>query len=145
MKNERPFTGTGWSFPPTFEKREGKVLLTSDKEDIERSLEILLGTIKGERIMLPSYGCNLDEMIFESFNLTIKNYMIDLIQTAILYHEPRIELKKISIDESFITDGRLLIELDYIIRSSNSRFNMVYPFYIEEGTDISQPKTLEIT
>ncbi|MEX0290388.1 MAG: GPW/gp25 family protein [Flavobacteriaceae bacterium] len=136
MKNERPFTGSGWSFPPTFDKVERKVLLTSDKEDIEKSLEILLGTIKGERIMQPSFGCNMDEMVFESFNLTTKNYLIDLVQTAILYHEARIEPLKIALDESFITEGRILIEIDYIIRSSNSRFNMVYPFYINEASEI---------
>lgn len=116
-------------------------MLTSDKDDIERSLEILLGTIKGERIMQPSFGCNLDELVFESFNLTMKNYMIDLLKTAILYHEPRIDLQKVHIDESFIHEGRLLIELDYIVRSSNSRFNMVYPFYIQEGTDVSETAT----
>jgi len=136
MNIERPFTGTGWSFPPTFNKLENTVELTSDKEDIEKSLEILLGTIKGERIMQPSYGCNLDEMVFESFNLTMKNYLIDLVKTAILYHEARIDPQAIVINESFITEGKVLIEIDYIIRSSNSRFNMVYPFYINEATDV---------
>ncbi|NAS14302.1 GPW/gp25 family protein [Poritiphilus flavus] len=139
MKSERPFTGTGWSFPPAFSKTEKKVLLTSDREDIEKSLEILLGTIKGERVMQPSFGCNLDEMVFESFNLTMKNYLMDLISTAILYHEARIEPLKISIDESTILEGKVLIVIDYIIRASNSRFNMVYPFYINEGTEIPKP------
>jgi len=142
MKKERSFTGTGWSFPPTFNQKSGTVNLTADRVDIEKSLEILLGTVKGERIMQPSYGCNLDQLVFESFNLTIKNYLIELVQNAILYHEARIEVQKISIDENFIFEGRLLIEIEYIIRSTNSRFNMVYPFYIEEGTDISQPITL---
>jgi len=139
MNTKRPFTGTGWGFPPTFSTNEQKVVMTSDKEDIEKSLEILLGTIKGERIMQPSYGCNLNEMVFESFNLTMKNYLIDLIKTAILYHEARIEPSKIAIDESFIHEGRVHIEIDYIIRSSNSRFNMVYPFYINEATEIQKP------
>lgn len=138
--NNRPFTGTGWSFPPTFDRTEGMVFLTSDREDIERSLEILLGTVKGERLMQPSYGCNLDEMVFESFNLTMKNYLIDLIKTAILYHEARIEPEKIELDERFIHEGRILISIDYIIRSSNSRFNVVYPFYINEGTEIPSPQ-----
>ena len=139
MKTERPFTGSGWSFPPTFDKAEQTVLLTSDAEDIKKSLEILLGTIKGERIMQPSFGCNLDEMVFESFNLTMKNYLIDLIKTAILYHEARIDPIQISIDESFITEGRVMIHIDYNIRSSNSRFNMVYPFYLNEASEITKP------
>jgi phage baseplate assembly protein W len=136
MNTKRPFTGTGWSFPPTFDKTEKKVLLTSDREDIERSLEILLGTTRGERVMLPNYGCNLDEMIFESFNLTLRNYLMDLVKTAILYHEPRIEPLKISLDDSHINEGRILIKIEYIIRATNSRYNMVYPFYLNEGSEI---------
>lgn len=134
---ERKFTGTGWRFPVRFDSTEKTVSMTNDREDIERSLQILLGTVKGERIMRPSFGCNLDHMVFENFNLTVKNLLIDLVRTAILYHEPRIELVSVVIDESLILDGQVLIEIEYIIRTTNSRFNMVYPFYIEEGTEIS--------
>lgn len=134
--NGKEFLGRGWDFPPSFDKRERKTEMTSDREDIERSLEILLGTRKGERVMRPDYGCNLDEMVFESFNLSLKTYLADMVETAILYHEPRIEPLNINIDDSFIHEGRLMIEIDYIIRSTNSRFNMVYPFYLEEGTEI---------
>lgn len=138
MSNQegKEFLGRGWDFPPTFNKTEQKTELTSDRQDIERSLEILLGTRKGERVMRPDYGCNLDEMVFESFNLSTKTYMADMVKTAILYHEPRIEPLEINIDDSFIYEGRLLIEINYIIRATNSRFNMVYPFYLEEGTEI---------
>lgn len=134
--NGKEFLGRGWSFPPSFDKSERKSEMTSDRQDIERSLEILLGTRKGERVMRPDYGCNLDEMVFESFNLSLKTYLADMVETAILYHESRIEPMKITIDDSFIHEGRLMIEIDYIIRSTNSRFNMVYPFYLEEGTEI---------
>lgn len=136
MENKQSFLGSGWSFPPAFDKTEKRVALTHDREDIERSLEILLGTRKGERVMRPEYGCNLDEMVFESFNLSLKTYLADMVETAILYHEPRIEPLQITIDDSFIHDGRLLIEIDYRVRATNSRFNMVYPFYLEEGTEI---------
>ena len=134
--NEKEFLGRGWDFPPAFNKTEKKTDMTSGRRDIERSLEILLGTRKGERVMRPGYGCNLDEMVFESFNLSTKTYLADIVETAILYHEPRIEPLEINIDDSFIYEGRLMIEIDYIIRSTNSRFNMVYPFYLEEGTEI---------
>ena len=136
MSAERPFTGTGWSFPPAFDRSNRKVQLTSDQEDIERSLEILLGTVKGERVMLPSYGCNLDSMVFETFNLTVKNYLVDLITTAILYHEPRIEPQNVEVDDAFIHEGLLNLNIEYIIRSTNSRYNKVYPFYINEGSEI---------
>jgi len=138
MENQegKEFLGRGWGFPPSFNRAENKAEMTSDREDIERSLEILLGTRKGERVMRPDYGCNLDEMVFESFNLSMKTYLADMVETAILYHEPRIEPLEINIDDSFIYEGRLMIEIDYLIRATNSRFNMVYPFYLEEGSEI---------
>ena len=122
----------------TFSLKNEKVEMTSDREDIERSLQILLGTVKGERVMRPGYGCNLNDMVFESFNLTLKNYLMDLIKTAILYYEARIEPTKIAINERFIAEGRIDIEIEYLIRSTNSRFNFVYPFYINEGSEIPQ-------
>jgi phage baseplate assembly protein W len=136
--NNKEFLGTGWSFPPAFEKTKGtrRVEMTSNREDIERSLEILLGTRKGERVMRPDYGCNLDEMVFESFNLSLKTYLADMVETAILYYEPRIEPLEITVDDSQIHEGQVLIEIDYMIRSTNSRYNMVYPFYLEEGAEI---------
>ena len=138
MNNQegKEFLGRGWGFPPSFEKSEQKTEMTSNREDIERSLEILLGTRKGERVMRPDYGCNLDEMVFESYNLSMKTYLANMVETAILYHEPRIEPLEINIDDSFIYEGRLMIDIDYTIRATNSRFNMVYPFYLEEGTEI---------
>ncbi len=138
MSINRKFTGIGWSFPPTFQKNSREVVMSSDTEDIEQSLSILLGTIKGERVMHPSYGCNLDEMLFESYNLTIKNFLIDLVKTAILFYEPRIDPTKIGINETFIHEGKVLIEIEYTVRSTNSRFNMVYPYYINEGIEIQQ-------
>jgi len=138
MSANRKFTGIGWSFPPTFKKTAKEVIMSSDIEDIEESLTILLGTLKGERVMHPSYGCNLNEMLFESYNLTIKNYLIDLVKTAILFYEPRIEPKNIGINETFIHEGKVLIEIEYMVRATNSRFNMVYPYYINEGIEIQQ-------
>ena len=104
--------------------------------DIKSSLEILLSTRLGERIMLPDYGCNLDDLVFEALNLTIKTYVIELIKTAILYYEPRIDVNKIEIDPTNELEGILLINIDYTIRTTNSRRNMVYPYYKQEGNEL---------
>jgi uncharacterized protein len=104
--------------------------------DIKSSLQILLSTRLGERIMVPGYGCNLEELLFSPLNLTLKTYVIDLIKTAILYHESRIDVKKIDIDPTDELNGVLLINIDYIIRTTNSRMNMVFPFYKEEGNEL---------
>lgn len=136
MMTKNSFLGTGWSFPPEFKRDTQSVKMIDDEEDIKSSLEILLSTRLGERIMLPDYGCNLDEMLFKPLNLTLKTYVIDLIKTAILYHEPRIDVKKIEIDSTNELEGELLINIDYVVRATNSRKNMVYPFYKTEGSEI---------
>lgn len=136
MENERAFLGTGWSFPPEFNVKTKTVVMLSDEEDIQSSLEILLSTKIGERIMLPKYGCNMDELLFNPLNRTLKTYVSELIKTAILYHEPRIDVEKIDITQGDDLNGELLIILDYKVRATNSRINMVYPFYKNEGTDI---------
>jgi phage baseplate assembly protein W len=96
-------------------------------------LEILLSTRLGERIMLPKYGCNLDDLMFENLDRTLKTYVTELIKTAILYHDPRIDVEKIDITQSEPLEGKLLIKIDYRIRVTNSRYNFVFPYYKEEG------------
>ncbi len=135
MEEYHSFLGRGWGFPPEFSKDSKSVKLIEDEEDIKSSLEILLSTRLGERIMVPDYGCNLDELLFKPLNLTLKTYVVDLIKKAILYHEPRIDVNKIAIDPINELNGELLIKLDYTIRSTNSRKNMVFPFYKTEGSE----------
>ena len=130
------FLGRGWSFPPSFKKELMSVEMTEKKEDIEKSLQILLTTMTGERIMQPRYGCNMDELVFESLNTTTKTLMIDKIQTSILYFEPRIDVTKIELNDSNQLEGEVLVEIEYVIRSTNSRFNFVFPYYIKEGTEL---------
>lgn len=136
MNENQSFLGRGWSFPPEFNKESRSVKMLEDEVDIKSSLKILLSTRLGERVMIPGYGCNLEELLFSPLNLTLKTYVIDLIKTAILYHEPRIDVKKIDIDPADELNGVLLINIDYIIRSTNSRMNMVFPFYKEEGNEL---------
>jgi uncharacterized protein len=128
------FLGTGWSFPPSFDAVSGQALLTSDEADIQLSLQILLSTRPGERVMVPGYGCNLDEMLFEPVTTTFKTYISETIRKAILYYEARIDLQSVTIDDSRQTEGVVLVILVYMVRTTNSRFNLVYPYYINEAT-----------
>lgn len=136
MEDKKSFLGIGWSFPPEFSKTQKEVFMTSDEEDIKNSLQILLTTQLGERVMFPDYGCNLDELLFEGLNRTLITYVVELIKTAILYYEPRIDVIKIDISETDELEGTLSIEIEYKVRATNSRTNVVFPFYKEEGTDI---------
>lgn len=130
------FIGTGWSFPPRFSKAAGDLIMVSDIDDIIESLSILLSTSMGERIMVPSYGSNLQDFIFEPMGQSMLSFIENLIYEAILYHEPRISLNKVTLDTSSYVEGKLLIEIDFTVSSTNSRYNYVYPFYINEGSSL---------
>lgn len=136
METKKSFLGTGWGFPPQFDNTLSAVNMISDVEDINSSLGILLSTRQGERVMQPTYGCNLDELVFEPLTTTFKTYIKDLIATAILYYEPRIDVNRIELDDSEELQGKVLITVEYTVRSTNSRFNFVYPYYKTEGTEV---------
>jgi uncharacterized protein len=136
MEDFTSFLGTGWSFPPTFDVHSKSLKTSSDDKDIDESLTILLTTRLGERIMLPEYGCNMEDLLFKSLDLTMKTFAIDRIKTAILYHEPRIDVEKIDITQGNDLEGILLVQIDYRIQATNSRRNFVFPFYKGEGSEI---------
>ncbi|PWB24996.1 GPW/gp25 family protein [Flavobacterium sp. HTF] len=136
METEQDFLGIGWSFPPEFKANTKEVTMLKDESDIKSSLEILLSTKIGERIMQPKYGCNMDELLFNPLNRTLKTFVSELIKTAILYHEPRIDVEKIDITKGDDLSGELLVLIDFKVRATNSRINMVYPFYQQEGTNL---------
>src|SRR4030042_1612721 len=100
MEKKLPFLGIGWSFPPTFNKSLGTVQMTSGEEDINNSLEILLSTEIGERLIEPNYGCNLKNLVFEPIDASLLAYIEELITNAIVYFEPRIKLERVKITES---------------------------------------------
>jgi len=138
------FLGRGWSWPPEFLLNPPRVTMLEDEADIVSSLQILLSTIPGERVMQPLYGCNLTELIFESLDTRIKTLMADKIESAILYYEPRVNLESIVFDESQEMEGVVLIDIVYQVKTTNSRFNFVYPFYKQEGTDINLTTTVSL-
>ena len=135
---QKDFLGKGWSFPPTFQNGGFGVTTVSEEADVKQSLEIILATTPGERVMRPDFGCNMRDMVFEPLNTTVITYMRDQIEKAILYHEHRIDLKRVALNTANALDGVVLIEIDYVIRSTNSRQNYVYPYYINEGTDLNE-------
>ena len=132
-ENSKAYLGTGWGFPPTFDKKAKTVRLVSAEDDICESLKILLSTSLGERVMQPTYGCNLQELLFEPLSATVASNIKELIRTAILYHEPRIRLNRLELNLDSQVEGVVNISVDYTIISTNSRFNFVYDFYLQEG------------
>jgi phage baseplate assembly protein W len=134
---ENDFLGIGWSFPPTFTSEPQPLLkMTEREEDIECSLRILLSTRVGERVMEPKYGCNLDVYLFESLDTTTITIIEDKVRTAILYFEPRIDAKRVTVNTDRILEGLILIEVEYVVRATNSRLNFVFPYYKNEGSEL---------
>jgi hypothetical protein len=127
------FLGTGWSFPPEFGPGGAEVVMVSDVEDIHQSLAILFATRLGERPMQESFGCNLDTLLFAEIDQALVNRVTSMIHDAILYHEPRIKLLDLDVSPDPREAGLLRIQLDYAVLGTNSRYNMVFPFYLNEA------------
>lgn len=140
----REYLGRGWSWPPEFLLNPPHVTMLEEEADIASSLQILLSTTPGERVMQPLYGCNLSELLFESLDTRIKTLMADKVESAILYYEPRVVLESVLFDESNELEGVVLINIVYRVKTTNSRFNFVYPFYKQEGTDINLTTTVNL-
>ena len=146
--DKRPFMGTGWAFPITFNKIRSEVEgmashcsveMAADLKDIEQSLTILLTTRPGERVMRSDYGCSLEDLLFEPMNESLLTYVRNLIDRSILYYEPRIKLNQVDIlEDDNLLEGRLKVSVDFTMRSTNSRFNYVYDFYTREATIVAQ-------
>jgi phage baseplate assembly protein W len=131
-----PFLGTGWAFPPVFEYDRATVTLVSGVKDIEESLNILLSTSLGERVMQPKYGCNLAAHVFDPLDSSVIGYLKDRVQKSILFYEPRITVESITVTPANSTDilqGRFTIGIEYSIPNINSRFNYVYDYYLNEA------------
>jgi len=136
VKNETPYIGIGWSFPPAFNHYANQVEMTTEDDDIKGSLEIILTTKLGERLLRPLFGCDLTIKVFETMNSNQVNMIKNMIEECILLYEPRIDVEKISIQTNNAFEGVFYIHIDYTIRATNSRRNIVFPFYINEGTDL---------
>ena len=138
FNSDRAWLGRGWGFPPEFDRRSRKVGMVSAEEDIAQSLEILLSTSPGERVMNPAYGCGLRSLVFENISETTITQIKDTIERAVLFFEPRVNLDTIEVDVTEVYRGLMRIQLNYIVKTTNSRSNMVYPFYFQEGTNVPQ-------
>jgi len=135
--DKKSFLGTGWSFPPTFNKYTKSVNLVTGEEDVIESIKIILFTNLGERVMRPDFGSDVKGYTFKSMDSVAINQLNRTVGRALKRHEPRINLNQVNFDTSNATEGTLLINLDYTIKSVNIRTNVVFPFYLKEGTHIT--------
>jgi len=132
MADDSRFLGRGWSFPPAFDKTKKEVVMLEEEEDIRSSIGIILSTGLGERVLQPSFGWKKDNWLFESLTTTAATAIQKEIEDALLFFEPRIDLNTVRILPGDKTSGKVEILIDYTVRSTNTRGNLVYPFYLNE-------------
>ena len=135
---EKSFLGKGWSFHPTFDKKLGDVKMVTMEEDIRQSLEIYFSTKLGERIMRNDYGCFLHSQVFELANESLIQGLSKELERSINEFEPRILITEITASKAESTEGLIEINIAYEIRATNNRSNIVFPFYLNEGTSIKK-------
>lgn len=122
--------GTGWSFPPHFNKYTGNVDMVSGQEEIEGSLRILFSTNLKERLFHPDFGCDLRRFNFYSNNNATVLHIQSIVSSSIKEYEPRIILNSVNLNVDELLDGKFVIHIEYTIKNTNLKYNMVYPYYM---------------
>lgn len=126
------FLGKGWTFPLQVDA-QGQVAMSGAEQDIQEAIRLILGTAKGERVMRQDFGCGIRDYVFSVIDTASLTLIENSVKEALTLWEPRIQLTRVSVSTEEMEEGRLLISIDYIVRKTNNRYNMVYPFYLKEG------------
>jgi phage baseplate assembly protein W len=128
----KPFLGVGLGFPPALDIATGALARAEYEESVRQSIWIILGTAKGERVMRPNFGCGIHELVFASMNSATFGRVTEEVHDALLRFETRIDVLDVKVTAS--GEGEvLLISIDYEVRATNTVFNLVYPFYLQQG------------
>lgn len=137
INSTKSFLGRGWGFPVSFSKGAKQVKMLEGEDDIKSSLEVILQTTLGERVMQPNFGGSLQNFVFDAIDVSFTTMLTDQIRVAIVMNEPRAQLLRIEFTEDPLI-GRVDLIIHYKVLSTNSRYNIVFPFYLNEGTDIQE-------
>ncbi|HKJ69035.1 MAG TPA: GPW/gp25 family protein [bacterium] len=128
----KDFLGKGWKFPVQVDDM-GRIALSEYEEDIQEAIRIILLTSLGERVMRPEFGAGLHDYVFETMSATNIGNIQTAVQDGLIEWEPRIEVLAVNVEPDPGEIGKLLIDIDYRVRATNTQFNLVFPFYLEEG------------
>lgn len=126
-----PFLGRGWAFPVC--ANAGRTDTAAYEEDVKQAIRIILGTDPGERVMRPDFGAGLSAFVFEPMSTSTLEALRQRVRDALVDWEPRIDVISVAVTPS-PSEGKVLIDMSYRIRATNSQQNLVYPFYLQEGT-----------
>jgi uncharacterized protein len=126
------FLGRGWPFPI----RPGparRLSYLSGEEKIRQSIWLILSTAPGERQMRPEFGCGIHDLVFQPNTASLRSVVASQVEEALMRWEPRIDVVAVRVEKAAEAGNYLLIRIDYRIRSNNAFYNLVYPFFINEG------------
>ncbi len=126
------FLGSGCCFPVAADKVTGRFLESAYEENIRESIYLIVMTRKGERVMRPDFGCDIHRFVFEAINYTTQIQMQQAVREALLRWEPRISDIEVKINAPMMDDNLLEISISYRVRTTNSPYNLVFPFYLKE-------------
>ena len=129
----KEFLGVGWKFPIRVDETTGRIRTSSYEEDVEEAIRIIMLTRKGERVMQPEFGCGIQDFVFQTMDYTTISHMEHQILEALILWEPRIIDPEVHIETDEIESGKLNIHISYTVRSTNNPYNVVYPYYLNEG------------
>jgi phage baseplate assembly protein W len=125
------FRGTGWAFPVRV--GAGAIDVVSGDEDVRQSIHLILATAKGERVMRPDFGCGIHDLVFAAVDTQLIARVRREVEDALRTYEARIEVLSVAVATGGLTVGRLDVEIDYRVRTTNQTGNYVYPFYFREA------------
>lgn len=130
---ERDYLGVGWQFPVAVaDGPDGKIRISLSlyEQSVQESIRIILNTARGERLMRPDYGCDLNRLVFASNNSFTQGLAIFYVRESLEKYEPRIELLAVDANQDSADSTLLLISIDYRIVATDTKHNLVYPFYL---------------
>ncbi|MEU2258420.1 GPW/gp25 family protein [Nocardia xishanensis] len=133
VADPQAFLGVGWAFPPTLEPN-GTPTMVTHSDDVRQAIMIILGTDPGERVMRPDFGAGLSTFVFEPVSPTTMTRIRNQVRDALIDWEPRIDVLDVAVTPDPNERNQLLIDVRYRVRATNSLHNLVYPFYLDEGT-----------
>ena len=133
--NGKEFMGRGLKFPLQIDPKTGKIAMVSEEEDIAESIGIIIHTVQGERVMRPDFGSNVLDYIFSAASDSMRQSLAYDLKEQLGYLEPRIDDIDVRCKETNELEGAIIVELSYRVRSTNNRYNRVYPFYKTEGSE----------
>lgn len=130
----KAFLGRGWKFPVAVDPASGRIAMSEYEQDIKEAIGIILATAPGERLMRPDFGCGIHDLVFATISRATVGLFESRVREAIIKWEARVEIIRLDISTREASNGKLEIQLTCRVRDTNHEFNLVFPFYLTEGT-----------